>query len=882
MPTGLHSPEEAEAARRRVPSSSPVGRLASSDSIATGGFAPGTMLVERWRIVGLIGRGGMGEVYRADDLKLGTPVALKFLPASLAGDAVRRERFLSEVRLSRQISHPNVCRVYDIGEADGVLFLSMEYVDGEDLSSLLKRIGRLPPDKVLEIARQLCAGLAAAHDRGVLHRDLKPANVMLDGRGRVRITDFGLAVVGVEGEGREVSGTPAYMAPEQLEGKGASIRSDLYALGLVLYELSTGRKAYDAPTLAELRGRKRELPAPPSETAREMDPAVERVLLRCLDPDPARRPASAVQVAAALPGGDPLAAAIAAGETPSPEMVAAAGDEEGLSPRAAWSIAAASLLLTALSVWLTPQARMLDRAGYRKPPEVLRERSREILARLGYPNEPADTAWGFTRNSHVVRWIRDNDPSPERWDRPPDDVFTFWYREAPRPMSPELFSVLGNPAIRVERRDPPHEQSGMALVLLDRDARLEQLEIVPPQKEESHASDPAPDWAALFREAGIDMGLYRSVDPQWSPRTFADARAAWVGPHPNRPDVEGRIEAAAYRGRPVFFLITGPWDYPSLQAPYKPSVAEIVAAWFWFLLFLAILGTALLMARRNLRQGRGDLTGARKVGSVIAAASLLSWIIGSSHTATQDEIFMMLNAVAASVFNGGMAGVLYLALEPYARRRWPQALVSWSRLIAGRWRDPAVGRDVLIGAATAALNAAVTAAAMLLPRWLGRAWGPPMDVMRNSLTGLLPAVSTLFERAIWAVIIGFGLLFIFTALRAGLKRNWAAILAFALVNCLLEIGALQGPAWVAASVFAAVVAGYLIVRFGVVALVAHILASMMLGEFPVTADSRLWYFGAGALALAVVAAMTLWGARAAARGGKALPAVSGVSGPVRA
>src|SRR6185295_9790704 len=139
------------------------------------------------------GRGGMGEVYRADDLKLGQPVALKLLPRHLAADPARLARFHAEVRNSREVAHPHVCRVYDIGEADGQLFLSMEYVDGEDLASLLRRIGRLPSDKAIEFARRICAGLAAAHDKGVLHRDLKPANIMIDSQGRVVIMDFGLA-----------------------------------------------------------------------------------------------------------------------------------------------------------------------------------------------------------------------------------------------------------------------------------------------------------------------------------------------------------------------------------------------------------------------------------------------------------------------------------------------------------------------------------------------------------------------------------------------------------------------------------------------------------------------------------------------------------------
>jgi serine/threonine-protein kinase len=131
------------------------------------------VLADRYRVIGLIGRGGMGEVYRADDLKLGQPVALKFLPKALADDPVRRERLFAEVRIARQVSHPNICRVYDIGELEGRHFLTMEYIDGEDLVSLLKRIGSLHGTKALDVARQLCAGLAAAHDKGVLHRDLK-------------------------------------------------------------------------------------------------------------------------------------------------------------------------------------------------------------------------------------------------------------------------------------------------------------------------------------------------------------------------------------------------------------------------------------------------------------------------------------------------------------------------------------------------------------------------------------------------------------------------------------------------------------------------------------------------------------------------------------
>ena len=138
------------------------------------------MVADRYRIVALLGRGGMGEVYRAEDLKLSQVLAIKFLPEKLSQDPAALARFHSEVRIARQVSHPNVCRVFDIGDAEGIPFLTMEYVDGEDLSSVVRRIGRLPQDKAAEVSRQICAGLAAAHERGVIHRDLKPSNVMLD------------------------------------------------------------------------------------------------------------------------------------------------------------------------------------------------------------------------------------------------------------------------------------------------------------------------------------------------------------------------------------------------------------------------------------------------------------------------------------------------------------------------------------------------------------------------------------------------------------------------------------------------------------------------------------------------------------------------------
>src|SRR2546430_1686245 len=233
-----------------LPPSDTSGSSAAEDE---GRFAPGALLGGRYRIFGLLGRGGMGEVYRATDLTLGQSVALKFLPEEASRNPRLLERFHGEVRIARLVSHPNVCRVFDIGEVNGTPFLSMEYVDGEDLACLLTRIGWLPYDKALEIARKLCAGLAAAHDRGVIHRDLKPQNIMINKRGEVVIMDFGLAAIASELTGPEArNGTPAYMAPEQLKGAAVTNKSDIYALGLVLYELFTGKRPFDAQTVQQL------------------------------------------------------------------------------------------------------------------------------------------------------------------------------------------------------------------------------------------------------------------------------------------------------------------------------------------------------------------------------------------------------------------------------------------------------------------------------------------------------------------------------------------------------------------------------------------------------------------------------------------------------
>jgi serine/threonine-protein kinase len=542
------------------------GWLSSSGAIDHGRFQPGNILGGRYRIVGRLGRGGMGEVFRADDLKLGQPVALKFLPPGVDQDPARLTQLHTEVRMARQVSHPNVCRVYDIDEVEGHTFLSMEFVDGEDLSALLKRIGRFPEDRGLQIARQICAGLSAAHERNVVHRDFKPANVMIDAAGRVRITDFGLA--GVAGEALR-AGTPAYMAPEQLAGGDVTIRSDIYALGLVLYELFTGKRALEGSNLAELiRKREQAGITPPTAIVRELSREIEPAIMRCLRPDPDDRPPSALAVTAMLPGGDPLAAALAAGETPSPEVVAAAGTTEAVSARTALA-GAVWIVVSLVAVLLMYQRVMLiNRIPTPKSPAALQDRAEEALGKLGYGSETSDRAFGLGVSRDYARYIAATSSAPDRWDRlrgSRPETLVSWYRTSPRPLIP---FGSDNP---VTGTNPPLTTAGMTLIVLDASGRLAEF-IAVPQPLQDQASPVAPfDWKVLFDAAALDMTKFRSVDPRWVPVSFADTRAAWEGELPEQPGQTLRVEAAAFAGKPVSFVIGGPWSQ-SARTPSPPKL----------------------------------------------------------------------------------------------------------------------------------------------------------------------------------------------------------------------------------------------------------------------------------------------------------------------
>ena len=794
----------------------------------------------------------MGEVYRADDLKLGQPVALKFLPPGFETNPDRLQRFLDEVRTARQVSHTNVCRIYDAGEADGLHFLSMEYVDGEDLASLLRRIGHLPKDKAIQIARQLCAGLAASHEIGVLHRDLKPSNIMIDGRGRARITDFGLAAFAEDiGHAEILAGTPDYMAPEQLAGRDVSVRSDLYSLGLVLYELFTGKRPFKAGSATP--------PSSPSSFMEGFDPSVERVILRCLETDPARRPTSALSVAAALPGGDPLAAALAAGETPSPQMVAEAGEKTATSPAVSWSALAVFFVALAGFMALSSRTSLLGRVPLEKPPEFLVERAREILVQAGHDQKPADSLFTFEPNRDYLQdLLRREKAGSARWDElrsaPPGGV-VFWYRESPLPLEKLMGAAFGDWLI-----DPPDSKPGMARVGLDPDGRLISLLIVPGELAAAASPSREPDWEPLLQATGVDATTLAIVPPEWAPPVFADRRAAWTGSWPGKPDVPLRIEVAATSGRPVSLRIIAPWTRPTETPVRRRDVWKTGNLMLAVVFPLVIVGAG-FVALRNVRRGRGDRRGALRLALFVGGLRML-WYLGAHHVASTAEVDIFAAHLSYALQRVGIAYVFYLAIEPYARRLWPRMLVSWVRMLEGGFRDPLVGRDVLLGAAAGALIALFGRLMFWIPATLG---GPSMlpnwtDWTGETLRGALPAfvsVVSIYTNKLMEIIFPLTLLLLFRLL---LRRAAPAVIAVSLLGVLMFYpGAGSIPGYVVGQLLVLGVLWVILFRVGLLAFAASFTVASLIDELPLTLHPSAWYLGTVLFSLGCIAAPALWG-----------------------
>jgi serine/threonine-protein kinase len=829
----------------------PDRRLSQYGPLNDARFAPGQIFASRYRVVSLLGRGAMGEVYRAEDLKLGQPVALKLVAVGAARGDKSFQRFIAEVRLAREIAHPNVCRVYDIGEAEGWQYLSMEFVDGETLQSLLRRIGRLPGEKALDMARQLCAGLAAAHDRGVLHRDLKPSNIMVDGRGQIRIMDFGLAVASGESTIGELAGTPAYMAPEQLTGRRATEQTDLYALGLVFYELFAGRPVFQARTFWD---RLHDDHFPVARVAvSEIDPIVQRLIDSCLESDPAARPISALAIAAVLPGGDPLAAALAKGRVPSPEMIAAAGRKGTLHPAHAWMLLAAVLGGT---VAIASQVPLLSVApsDVPKPPDVLAERAREILARTGTDDAHVDREFWFVADPSRASLAGASVAAAAAAARGAGRIaVTFVYRQSPQYLVPQnLFRVVTDV-------DPPAVITGMATVTLDSTGRLIRLDRFAQQRTRSPTSAPEPDWAMLFHEAGLNPREFVPAEPHDAIAVPFENRLAWESRVGSSTPV--RVIAATLDGTPVHFDVAGNDAAPKASLdPFSTGRSPAAEALLWGIAASIFAGAATL-ARHNLRLGQGDRRAARNLGVFVVCGGVLLGILRAHHVPlVVEEVTFLFGITGWALVWGAFTWVMYISLEPYVRRVWPNTLISWARLMSGRWRDPLVGRDVLAG-----LLAGIVFTGMMMVRAWSTHRAPPGVFVAPALESLrsvrLFIHTALMAQVLDALQYGLGALFLLLVIRLVVRKTWIAASLLALVAVALAFGEESAPSpfqlmfMASGGLFAMIV----LLRLGLLGCVVMTFYTALLTRGPVTLDIDAWNIGTSLVALLLVATFAIYG-----------------------
>lgn len=815
-----------------------------------GRFLPGTLLNGRYRIIAMLGKGGMGEVYRATDLTLGQSVALKFLPALASSDPRWLERFHSEVRIARQVSHPNVCRVYDIGEAEGLPFLSMEYVDGEDLSTLLRRIGRLPCDKAIELSRKACAGLAAAHSKGVIHRDLKPHNIMLDRHGELLICDFGLAAVASELNAAEIrQGTPAYMAPEQLKGTEVSQASDIYSLGLVLYELFTGKRAYTAPNINEMLNQQEAMSLTSMTShAGDIDPAVENIIRRCLDPLPTNRPQSALSVAAALPGGDPLAAALAAGQTPSPELVAAS-KSAGLRIRYSLPLLAGCLIFLSCFCYLKSHVEIIDYAPVDIPREALMTKSKELAVAFGYPARPADWNDGYEGRLTFLQWL------VARKDRDWRSLFAlespllYSYRQSPRPLPDAPDGV-------VQWSRPAFESPNMVRMYLDSGGRLRQFEAIPPRREDS--PELTFNEAKLFSAMQFDLSKFTPATPFRSPLTPFDQRLAYRGPHPGLKDVEVTVQFATWRGRLTSLYVNYPW------APPITDDSRPVQAGLNLLNYLMIAGLLVCMffsatlARKNWTSNRADRKGAFRLFLFRAGSAMVVWVLTAHYVPDPRMINFAAYNMAMALFDGFVIWQLYLALEPALRSRWPQSIVTWNRALSGRFMDAEVGAHILMGVAMGIL----ITVAFLSKDWFNfeRTGEITLTVIRNTTAGSW--LANFISVANGALTTGFIIFFTIFGLKVLLRKEYLAMLVATILLCATNADLYRStnlPVDLGAYALVGFIIMFGIVRFGMLTTIVAVLVTNVIGQTTTASDPMLWFMPWAYATLLLVAGIALFG-----------------------
>jgi serine/threonine-protein kinase len=362
----------------------------------------------------------------------------------------------------------------------------------------------------------------------------------------------------------------------------------------------------------------------------------------------------------------------------------------------------------------------------------------------------------------------------------------------------------------------------------------------------SSKSEIATNWSSLFTAAGLDLRNFKSTNSRWVPSMYADERAAWEGPHPDHPAVSVRIEAAAYQNRPVHFQMIFPWDRPGRQEEEQLTWGQRAAAIILATLFFVVLVGAAFVGRRNLQLGRSDKKGAFRLALFIFLVVETGLLIGARHVPVLgSELELMFVITSIALFPSALIWLLYIALEPHVRRRWPRLIISWTRLMGGGFRDPMVGRDLLIGGLLGIGRASAISFGILLSYWFGHHAPPVPSVRPESLTSVRGLLSVfLSEHVVFSVLAGLAFLFLLLFLYIILRKQWLAATAFGLIALAVELLAFAslGPRlfWIASILIATLIA-IVLTRFGLLAMIANQLFFFLSVMYPMTTDFSVWY-----------------------------------------
>jgi serine/threonine-protein kinase len=536
-------------------------------------------------------------------------------------------------------------------------------------------------------------------------------------------------------------------------------------------------------------------------------------------------------------------------------MVAAAGETDTIPVRTIVLCLAAIVAGWILTVALGSRDDVLQRMPLEKSPEVLAQKAREVVQSFGYTGRPTDSAFGLGSDGDYQNYAQQRkNPGEFRAQlakgQPP--LIHFWYRQSPRPL--ETFG----PDNIVSELDPPPEISGMAGLQFDTLGRLIYFTAVPPQVEETPVPASAADPKPLFAAAGLDPARFTSTEPKWTPLSISDARAAWTGFYPDAPEVPVRVEAAWWRGKPVYFRTIGPWTRPERVQEFQLTAGQTISNWVFLILGIAVFLTAAFLAWRNFRLGRGDVRGAARLAVFMLCLTLLSRLLLAKHVPKPTEFDFLQSALSAALYMAGLYWGLYIALEPYVRRRWPQSLISWSRLLAGGFRDPLVSGQVLIGLAVGFAYYLLGALSTILSERVGLQTGIGLFRLRNVLD--MRHLAGSYVSALQTdVQIPLILFFVFFLLRVLLRRDWMASLV-----CILLIGGLSAinspypliPVLFSTTIIALVL--FILIRFGILPLMAMFYVVALTNGFPITTDLSAWYAGGTVLSTVMILALAAY------------------------